>query len=182
MVYYVQKSKRKTGYAPEFISQSMANRRLRTGWVRSSHATSTDKALPSFIGSQLASRAKTLPPLPSLPSAQKPTDTTLAPVDPTIDVPDEQADPSLLRSRRFNALEERELYGEPAKKDEEDEEEYWKNFSALDEKANPSMAFNAFAIATAAVGLSAGLGLWVTAKLLGVSNVSVGRDRGNETR
>ena len=79
----------------------------------------------------------------------------------SIEIPDSLASEQLLANRRFNTSEERKLYG-TSEADGED---------AKNGAVDPLMGFYALAIATGIVGASTGLGVWVTARLMGVDNV-----------
>lgn len=71
--------------------------------------------------------------------------------------------PELAKARSFNDSEENRLYGPDPNVDEHGEPI---------EPASPWLGFQALGIATALVGLSAGLGIFGAAKFLGVSSVS----------
>lgn len=81
-----------------------------------------------------------------------------------MEVPDERAETSLLTMRRFNTAEERTLYGTSEADDKDD---------TAKTEVNPLIGFYALGIATGIVGLSAGAGIWITAKLMGVKSVRV---------
>lgn len=87
---------------------------------------------------------------------------TFANLVPSTEIPDALASDNLLFSRRFNTSEERRLYGTS----EADGEE------AKNASVDPLLGFYALAIATGIVGASTGLGVWVTARMMGVDNVS----------
>lgn len=72
--------------------------------------------------------------------------------------------PDLKTARLFNAREEKKLYGAPLRSEAEE---------STTEQASPLLGFYALGIATAIVGGSAAIGVWVVARLMGVKHVSL---------
>lgn len=112
----------------------------------------TNKARPPRLPSRLPASTPA-----ALPSGSAPASTE-APSKPVA-----EEDPALVAARSFNDREEALLYG-PTATDEHGEPV---------EPVSPWLGFQALGIATALVGLSAGLGIFGAAKYLGVNSVCI---------
>lgn len=117
----------------------------------------TNKARPPRLPSRLPASTA------AVESSGSTSTSTEAPAEPAA----VEEDPALVQARLFNDREEALLYG-PTATDEHGEPV---------EPVSPWLGFQALGIATALVGLSAGLGIFGAAKYLGVNSVRICRDK-----
>lgn len=164
IVPYVRMAGRTTKIPPTFISHSNTSTTLRPGRIKPVKLDTASKT----IGSEISSRSllSDQPGISPVTVENPPDLSKRASSIAAAQIPDERADTPLLSSRRFNTSEERSLYGTSEADDKDD---------IARAQVSPLIGFYALGIATGIVGLSAGLGVWVTARLMGVNNV---RQRG----
>ena len=197
IVPMIRSSRRKTGDAPEFLALHFQQIRPKPG-IRT--ISTPEKVMEGSIASDLAKKARGI----SIESQPKPAQTIPIPAPTSARwdqiTEDDLASTSLLKWRRFNTKEEREIFGtslaDPKSlEDEEDdwgdkspdfdshareggEDEFDHTLDQMDKSGwmnrlafSPLATFYAFAISTAFVGVSTGLGVWIVAKALGVEDV-----------